>query len=203
MVPTGASSTARNAAMNNKPARGWSLPAALAWMRHSTSTNMGRRFTVLILVFSSIVALLATALQLNVEYRRDRRAIETQLQQVRTSYGDSLASSLWSASMRDLNLQLQGILRLPDLQSVAVDNEQNTPVASAGAAHAPDVVTLDFPLTYVHREQTLAIGRVRVQASLNGAYRRLREKVVATLILQTVYTFLVSLFILILFQLMV
>ena len=189
--------------MNNKSARRWSLPAALAWMRRSTSTNMGRRFTVLILVFSSIVTLLATALQLELEYRRDRRAIETQLQQVRTSYADSLAASLWSASMRDLNLQLQGVMRLPDLQFIEVDNEQNAPVASLGTARAPDVVTLDFPLTYVHRERTLAIGRVRVQASLHGAYRRLREKVVATLILQTVYTFLVSLFILILFQLMV
>src|SRR5471030_259241 len=108
MAPTSASSTARSAAMNNKPARALSLPAALAWMRRSTSTHMGRRITVLILVFSSIVTLLATALQLGVEYRRDRRAIEAQLQQVRASYGDSLASSLWSGSMRDVDLQLQG-----------------------------------------------------------------------------------------------
>lgn len=189
--------------MNNKPARPWSLPAALAWMRRSTSTNMGRRFTVLILVFSTLVTLLATALQLRVEYRRDRRAIAAQLQQVRDSYGDSLASSLWSAGMKDLDLQLQGIMRLPDLQSVEVDNEQDAPVASAGKARARDVVTLDFPLTYVHRERTLGIGRVRVQASLDGAYRRLRDKVVTIFISQTIYTFLVSLFILILFQLMV
>src|SRR5476649_288356 len=173
MVPTSASSTARSAAMNNKSARRWSLPAALAWMRRSTSTNMGRRFTVLILLFSSIVTLLATALQLELEYRRDRRAIDTQLQQVRTSYADSLAASLWSASMRDLNLQLQGVMRLPDLQFIEVDNEQNAPVASVGTARAPDVVTLDFPLTYVHRERTLAIGRVRVQAPAREGRRHL------------------------------
>ena len=189
--------------MNHKLARTLSLPAALTWMRRSTSTNMGRRFAMLILLFSSIVTLLATALQLGLEYQRDVGAIKSQLQQVRTSYGDSLASSLWSTSMNDLNLQLQGILRLPDLQFIEVLNEQDAQVASAGAARARDVVTLDFPLTYVHRDHALAIGRVRVQASLEGAYRRLRDKVVTILISQTVKTFLVSLFILVLFQLTV
>lgn len=71
-----------------------SFAAMRVWLRRSAGTSMGRRFALLILLFSSIVTLLATALQLGLEYQRDVGAIAAQLQQVRTSYGDSLASSL-------------------------------------------------------------------------------------------------------------
>ncbi len=179
------------------------MAAPLVWLRRSAGTGMGRRFALLIVLFSSIVTLLATALQLSLEYERDVDAIGAQLQQVRVSYGDSLAASLWNTSMSDLDLQLQGIMRLPDLQSIAVVDEQGAPVTGAGAARARDVLELSFPLSYVHRGGALVIGRVHLQASLTGAYRRLRDKVVTILIAQTVKTFLVSLFILVLFQLMV
>ncbi|PHV07813.1 hypothetical protein CSQ96_07925 [Janthinobacterium sp. BJB412] len=174
-----------------------------AWWRKSAGNSLGRRFAVLILVFSSVVTLVSTVFQLAMEYRRDVDEVGLRLRQIDSSYADSLASSLWITSGRDLELQLQGILRLPDLQYVEVRNEHGQVVARAGAPRAEGVLGRDFPLSYAHRGRLLRIGTVRAVASLDGARQRLRDKVVAILIWQTIKTFLVSLFILVLFQLLV
>lgn len=172
----------------------------LTWLHFTTSTSLGRRLAVQILLFSSVVTLVSTVLQLGLEYRRDVSDVESQLHQIRSSYADSLASSLWITSTRDLDLQLQGILRLPDLQYIEIMNEQGKIAARAGTARSDGVVAHEFPLYFTHRGQPVYIGRVRALASLDGAWRRLQAKVVTILIAQTIKTFLVSLFILVMFQ---
>jgi PAS domain S-box-containing protein len=170
------------------------------WLPRTTGNSMARRFAVLILLFSSVVTLVATISQLALEYRRDVDDIRSQLGQIRASYSESLASSLWIASIKDIDLQLQGILRLPDLKYVEVLNEQGQVVAKGGNPDLADVVRHEFPLTYTHRQRAIRIGTVRVAATLEGAYQRLKDKVIVILISQTIKTFLVSLFILVLFQ---
>jgi Periplasmic sensor domain found in signal transduction proteins len=78
--------------------------------------SIGRRFALAILAFSSIVTLASTALQLSIEYQRDVDDIKSQLGQIRDGYSQSLASSLWVTSQKDLQLQLDGIIKLPDIQ---------------------------------------------------------------------------------------
>ena len=172
----------------------------LNWLHLSTSTSLGRRLAVLILLFSSVVTLVSTVFQLGLEYQRDVSDVESQLRQIRSSYADSLASSLWITSTRDLDLQLQGILRLPDLQYIEIVNEQGKVAARAGTVRSDGVVAHEFPLYFTHRKQSVYIGRVRALASLDGAWRRLQAKVITILIAQTIKTFLVSLFILVMFQ---
>ncbi|MDL2357270.1 MAG: PAS domain-containing protein [Pseudomonadota bacterium] len=161
---------------------------------------MAHRFAILILLFSSVVTLVATISQLAIEYRHDVDDIRSQLGQIRSSYSESLASSLWIASIKDIDLQLQGILRLPDLKNVEVLNEQGQVVSKGGNPDLTNVVRHEFPLTYMHRQRPIQIGIVRVTATLEGAYQRLKDKVIVILISQTIKTFLVSLFILVLFQ---
>lgn len=156
-----------------------------------------------ILLFSSVVTLVSTVLQLGLEFRRDVDELKSQLTQIRSSYSDSLAASLWATSRADLDLQLGGIMRLPDLQYVEVRTDQGQLVASAGLPRQNEVVGLDFSLYFRHRGKLLHIGEVRLVAHLDGVYHKLRDKVVVILITQTIKTFLVSLFILYLFQLLV
>ncbi|MDC8759902.1 PAS domain-containing protein [Janthinobacterium fluminis] len=170
------------------------------WLGELARSHLGRRFAILILLFSSLVTLLSTAFQLALEYRRDVRDIAAQLGQVEASYAASLASSLWITSNNDLQLQLQGVMRLPDLQYAEVRSEVGQLVAKAGQPGAGAILSREFPLRFTHRGQAVYIGKVRLVASLDGVYRRLREKVIVILVTQTAKTFLVSLFILVLFQ---
>ncbi|MFA9216570.1 MAG: PAS domain-containing protein [Sphingomonadaceae bacterium] len=172
----------------------------LTWLQRSTNSRLGRRMAVQILLFSSLVTLASTAAQLGLDYRRDLQAVDTRLQQIRSSYADSLAASLWTTGSRDLEVQLQGILRLPDLQYIEILDEQGKLVARAGSARNDAVVAQEFPLHFTHRGQPVYIGQVRVVASTDGAWQRLQEQIGPILIEQSVRTFLVSLFALLLFQ---
>jgi len=165
--------------------------------------GIGRRLAILILAFSSMVTLLSTALQLTLEYRRDVNDLQTQLVQIEVSYHQSLASSLWVTSAKDLMLQLEGILRLPDMQYLEVRAETGDVVAKAGTDRAHQVIEHAIALNYTHLDKMHQLGSLRMVANLDGVYQRLVDKILVILVTQGLKTFLVSLFILFLFQFLV
>ena len=165
-----------------------------------TRPSIGRRMALLILAFSSVVTLVFTALQLSIEFNRDVRDIEAQLTQIRSSYSKSLANSLWVGSKHDVALQLEGINRLPDMQYSEVLSEQNQVVAQTGKRMVGRAPRIETPLYYTHRNQPVYVGKLLTVASLDGAYQRLKDKVIVILLSQFTKTLLVSLFILFLFQ---
>lgn len=177
-----------------------SSPTLLSWLHKSVGASLGRRLAAIILLFSVGVTLLFTAIQLGVEYRRDVNEIGARLHQVRSSYADSLASSVWTANPADVQLQLTGILRVPDLQYVEVLDEQGKTLARAGHSLGEEQLSDSFPLYFTQRKQPVYLGRVRVEANLSGAWRRLQSKVPLILVTQSLQIFLVALFILLLFQ---
>src|ERR1700686_190312 len=89
---------------------------SLAAPRHS----IGARLLAGVLLFSGSVTLVLTVIQLYIDYRREVSALEAQLNQISGSYLASLAEGLWTLDERQLRLQLDGILRLPDIRAVEV-----------------------------------------------------------------------------------
>ncbi len=165
--------------------------------------GIGRRFAIWILAFSSVVTLVSTVVQLSIEFKRDVAGIEQGLEQIRKSYTNSLANSLWVVSQQDIQLQLNGVLRLPDMQYLEIRSDSGELVATAGAATGDHNLRQETPLYYKHRGEPVLVGSLTAIASLDGAYQRVKDKVVVILITQTIKTFLVSLFILFLFFLLV
>ncbi len=165
--------------------------------------SIGRRLAVYILLFSSVVTLLSTALQLTLDFKRDVHDVESSLQRIRTSYASSLAHSVWVESKKDLQLQLDGILRLPDMQYIEVQGENDQTLVSVGHNRPNSVIVERFPLEFSHRDKDLVIGKVIVVANLDGVYQRMINKVLVIMVSQGIKTFLVSLFILYLFQTLV
>lgn len=158
------------------------------------------RLLAFILLFSTIVTLLATAAQLYVDYRRDVDAIERRLNEIEISYLGSLAGSLWRVDVDQVSLQLQGMLRLPDMQSLEVRETMET-VASpvivrVGQRAAPGqaVIAREFPIIYSDRGQKRNIGVLYAEATLSEVYGRLTRTAVTILVSQGIKTFLVSLF---------
>lgn len=179
------------------------MKALTIWRELTHKPSIGRRFAMAILAFSSIVTLASTLVQLSVEYQRDVSDINSGLNQIRDSYADSLAGSLWVTSQKDLNLQLAGIIKLPDMQYIEVLDDKDVIVAMAGAPQSKQVISQIYPLTHNHRGQILTLGKLRIVATLDGVYSRLKSKVLVILLTQGVKTFLVSLFILYLFQILI
>lgn len=165
--------------------------------------GIGRRLLLAIILFSSLVTLIATAVQLYTDYRRDLNQIENRLADIESSYLASLGASLWNLDINQLKLQLEGIRQLPDIQAVSVtETTQNVSMPlhiKLGDWQAKQSISHTYPIEHQVGAESRKIGTLVVQASLTQVYTRLRDKAVVILFSQGVKTFLVSMFILYIF----
>ncbi len=174
------------------------------WGQLLKKPSIGRRFALAILAFSSVVTLISTILQLGIEYQKDVGEIHVRLDEVRDGYSQSLVNALWTTSQENVQLQLDGIIKLPDMQYLEVRSDRNDVVAFSGVKNPNShVITQEYPLIYNHRGKMVQLGTLRVVSTLDGVYARLKSKVLVILLTQGVKTFLVSLFILYLFHILV
>jgi len=168
--------------------------------RDALRTSIGRRLAFYILMFSSVVTLASTVLELTLDYRRDVSGIAARLRQISVSYASSMSSSRWVSSDKDLKIQLDGIMRLPDMQYIEVVENDGSLAMAVGRPRTDSVISNEFALSYIHREKLVPLGRVITVANLDSAYQNLKNKILVILVAQGIKTFLVSLFILFLFD---
>jgi len=157
------------------------------------------RLLAAVLLFSSAVTLLLTTMQLYLDYRHDVNIIEARLGEIERSYLGSLGQSLWHLDDRQIALQIEGILRLPDISAVEVRETTASAkplVVAAGQRRGGAVIARELPITHAFRDIDRPIGVLYVEASLAGVYRQLVNKALVILVSQGAKTFLVSLFIL-------
>lgn len=174
------------------------VPEAGARPLLSVRRSIAFRLLIHILLFSSAVTLASTAFQLLLDYRRDIEAIETRLDEVRSSTLGSLAGSLWRMDAEQLRLQLDGIMRLPDVQALEVheiySGVSEPLVVRMGTRGEHSVLSRQYPITYVDRGVSRTIGMLYVEVSLSQVYHRLMVTGLVILGSQGLKTFLVSLF---------
>lgn len=161
--------------------------------------GVGFRLLVSIVAFSLTITLLSTAVQLFIDYRSGLSAVQTQFNAIEKSYGGSLSMSLWTLDKKQLNAQIEGIMRLPDIQFVEViegsAKQNRNPIISAGHREAKASTSREFPLVLQPPSgPPLTIGSLYVEASLRGVYNRLFDRALSIFVSQSVLIFLVSLF---------
>lgn len=170
----------------NKP-KGWEI------------SPLAKRLVLATVAFGTLVALITTAIQLYLDYRRELGQIDTTFQQVTHAHLPTIASALWATNRPELQIALDGLVRLPDMRYVAV-RERDILWAEAGTQKLKNVQSQEYPLTYKHRDRVETIGSLQVVIDLDGLYQRLLEKFWVILITNSIKTFLVSGFMLWLFH---
>ncbi len=163
---------------------------------------LARRFIFYILLFSSIITLIGTSFQLYLDYSKDKTNIQSTLGQIETTHLQSIVNNLWLSDNDLINVQLQGILSLPDVQYVAILSDGKEKI-SVGTTKSSNALSQKYPLTYSFRDQEISLGSLQVIATMDNAIQRLRSRVVVILLTQGIKTFLVSLFIFFVFYLLV
>ena len=175
------------------PIFGSGLSRIFSWSR----SGIGLRLLAAVLLFSSIVTLTLTALQLYLEYDREVGVIETRLDEIGRSYPGSLGESLWNLDQNQLELQLNGHpaaagrpgRRDPrDRRSAESD-----PDRGRRARHPLGDNAANIRSTTSCREAARQIGVLHVEATLTEVYRQLLNRALVILASQAAKTFLVSL----------
>ncbi|WP_166366163.1 ATP-binding protein [Pseudomonas akapageensis] len=140
------------------------------------STRSGgllRRLLLFILLFSLCFTVLASTVQLYIEYRREMRDIEARLQLIRDGYLASLDRSLWDLNQEQLNVQLRGLVDFPDVARVRLDSSDFQLQQGVDAPAGP-LRTERFDLRYqTPQGDVRPLGTLEVSIDLGAVYRRL------------------------------
>ncbi|PKQ83356.1 histidine kinase [Aeromonas sobria] len=158
--------------------------------------GLSYRLLSYILVCSTVLALIITALQLAWDYRKDVAVIEDSIGQIEASFLQPIAASLWNLDEEQVKVQIEGIMNLPNMQFVMVKEmlgNSEVPLLTQGVERESYDISREFNLTY----QGEIVGKLFVAASLEQIYQRLIEKSVLIMVSQTIKTLVVSFCILI------
>jgi len=170
----------------------WWYP--LRRLRHSIVL----RLLAIAILFSCVLTLLLTALQIHRDYSQGIALIENRLSDIDKSYRDSLGEALWRLDEAQLRLELGGILRLADISVAEVRQSGGSSaptLVSAGRPAGGPAIAREYPLMHRVLGNDQRIGTLYVQATLNHLYDDLKHTALLILITQAANIFLVSLFI--------
>jgi signal transduction histidine kinase len=171
----------------------------LSQLRHQKP--LGIRLLAAILLYSSAITLIATGTQLWLDYRYELSAIDERLLQIEASSRNSLANSLWEISPVQIQVQLNGLLQLPDVRYLEINSPFNDFYVAGSKPTTGSIVERHYALEHHDIGRGLvSVGELTLILSLDEVYRRLGDKVLVILASQGIKTFLVSIFILTLFH---
>jgi diguanylate cyclase (GGDEF)-like protein/PAS domain S-box-containing protein len=165
------------------------------WLR----SPLARRLIIGVTLFSIVITLVSTAIQIYGQYRSNLKGIEDDLTQIEQVHLKALTQSLWATNQKELALQLDGMAQMPNFEYVAV-HEGGRLWAESGKRVARHVIERHYPMRYLHRDTTREIGTLTVVASLDAVYQQLLKQAVTILGVNTLTIFLVAGFILVFFH---
>lgn len=168
-------------------------------MLHWKKDSLAHRLVVRVILFSTLVTVVFTALQLYLDYRQDLRSIQIFFNAIKDTSLRPLEESVWILDELQVNLQLEGLIKRQDIVYAAVEMDRQITWAK-GMPLTRNSITQSFPLVHHSRGGIEQIGTLHVMASLEGIYQRLLRRVVILLISNGIKTFLVAGFILLLLR---
>jgi signal transduction histidine kinase/ActR/RegA family two-component response regulator len=161
-------------------------------------SRLAFRLAAYVILFSSIVALLLTVIELSAAYRHDLRQIDENMQQIEAAYVASAVENLWVMDKERLETQLLGITRLPDIVKAEIRVDGN-PLLSQGEPLSGAGMTRSFVLQRLHRGQMQVIGELVVAASYANAEQRSLDHLMVMLVTNGIAILLIAIFMLFIF----
>jgi len=161
--------------------------------------SIARQLILVTVLFSILVTLLTTAGQLYLDYKNNVAAIHSRIEQIRNSLVAGIAASVWSFDDKLTNIQLDGLLRMPDIEYLSI-SRNGKEIFLVGKQASESFVSVVIPLDYQHLDQSVQVGELRVVASLDAVYGRLIQKGITILLSVGVLIFIVTGFLFIMMQ---
>ncbi|WP_105201648.1 sensor histidine kinase [Pseudoalteromonas sp. T1lg10] len=161
-----------------------------------------RRLILYIILFSSAITLISSALQLYLEYTQGVAEINAEIHQIKDSQLESIALNVQDRNIQLLQLQLDGLVKLPGIERISIVTTDRVKWR-AGEVMSNEIIDERFVLYQHGREQEPPLGILQIVVGLDELYSRLTDRVYFIVISNGIKTFLVAGFILYLFQYLV
>ncbi len=160
--------------------------------------GIAKKIITATILFSSIITLFITGFNLYGRYTYEISQIDSKFNEIKEVHLSSLTNNLWLADKHELQVQLKGILHIPEIQYVEV-YDNNSLWASAGEKKEDNIKVHSYPMIYVYKNKTVDIGSIKIVASLDNVYHNIYQELWVTLAANAIKTFLVAFFMLYIF----
>ena len=163
---------------------------------------IAKRLIVGLVLFSTLLTLLTTSIQLYFDYSKSIDAINQSMYEIKVVSLPTIINSVWVIDHNQIQTQLDSLVKLQGIEhlEILVDGDDRW---QAGIQNGTSTIERDFPLEYKYQNKMQNIGTLRVQANLDEVYTQLRNKILIILITNGLKTFLVAGFIILLFHYLV
>ena len=145
------------------------------------SDSIAKRLTYAFIIFGIVATLLITAIQIYRDYHKEISILHSQVEDVEETHGLSLSASLWSFSGKQIELELQGILKNSSFKYAEVDSVDGETWA-VGNKPSTDTIINEIPLVYLEDKKEQILGSLFVVASKQSIYSRIKSRAFETLL---------------------
>jgi len=165
------------------------------WSEISTGGALAIRLVMAIIVFSAVSTVIITAIQSYIQYTQEAHNIKTRFAELQQLQVPVLTESVWVYEEGQIASQLDGITRLPNIETARILMADEAKWSS-GTASSKRTLIEKFPLIKDKEE----IGKLEVVVSMDSVYQRLTNNALAILLQNALLTLVISGFALVLFQ---
>ncbi len=166
-------------------------------------SKTSRTLVLLVVLFSSVVTLILTAIQLHIDYKDGINVIHQRITQIKLTNIESITQALWTLDNFSIKIQLDGLSRINDIIFVKIVDQNKKLIANSGEINTKNTISEEIDIYKNYRDKQTLLGTLSVVATKENVYQKLIDTVITILISQAIKTFLVSLFILFLFYYLV
>lgn len=162
--------------------------------------HLSMRIMLATAVYSILIALLVSALQLYITYNRAVNDAKQQLQQIESGYLANLVSGLWVVDNARIDALLNGISHLPHVGYVELTDEKNHRLTRKNSTLKRSIADHEYPLIYREGEFIYNLGTLKVELTNQQIMQELMDNSISVAITTLVTILLGSLFVLFIFK---
>src|SRR5205085_12371266 len=112
------------------------------------NNGIARRIMLAVILFSSAITAVITAVELYLDYRADLHGINQRVESIRKVFLPSLVESVWVVDPIQIQNQLAGLLNLGDIEYLGIVADGKTQW-SAGTQSSKRQIETVFPLNHL------------------------------------------------------
>ncbi|MEC7182056.1 MAG: hypothetical protein VXW15_05035, partial [Bdellovibrionota bacterium] len=170
-----------------------------------SKTSIAKKMILWIVGSSIAIAALISAVYLYEDYQKKLKAVERQLIKIEESVEKSLSSDLYAENEENARLQLEGVLKQPDMVQVQIWNIDDTdPMISLVNKEFEDLHPMTRRALGIHKIVPIfaldgdgnltkeKIADMHLTVSLGGAKRKIRDQIILFGLIQLIQVSLIS-----------
>ncbi|MFW7381285.1 MAG: ATP-binding protein [Oligoflexus sp.] len=162
-------------------------------------SSLSKRLLVTIILWSSILTVFVTFFQLFYDYRKDIQDIEDMFMQIEQAYEGTLSMAMWHLNFELIQQIHSGLTSLPNIDYVKISYFEGWSIGDE-PPEASNLLVHKIDISYLHSGTVNHLGQITMASNIDRIYYVLAEKLGIILLTQAGKTFLVAIFMLIIFE---